>query len=272
MTQKQYSDPKPPAALIELQQWMQNAVRAPHLSPQSQKNSDAYITSSNRQNASQRLNIYLNDYWPRCLDSLAEDFELLKAYWGEKSFDRWMEAYLLAYPSKNFTLFYLGKNLLTFLEAHYSLADKVLVLELARYDWALCLAYMQPESPRFDPQVLSEAQKQNVASLPLQLHPSVTVLAMGHGIRQWKNSSKKPFQKKKTYAIVYRLNGVVYDEPLEMGLFEVLNLFLQPTSLEACLERLENKLGPKHLVKAEEKMERWFKTAVEKGWFVRPSL
>ncbi len=60
------------------------------------------------------LELYHRQYWFRILDSIAEDFPILRRIAGEQSFWTLIEAYLLACPSSSFTLRHLGRGLADF--------------------------------------------------------------------------------------------------------------------------------------------------------------
>ncbi len=59
--------------------------------------------------AAERLELYHRQYWFRILDSLAEDFPVLRRMAGDALFWELIEAYLLERPSQSFTLRHLGE-------------------------------------------------------------------------------------------------------------------------------------------------------------------
>ncbi|HVJ45229.1 MAG TPA: DNA-binding domain-containing protein [Luteolibacter sp.] len=59
----------------------------------------------------ERLELYHRQYWFRVLDSIAEDFPVLRKMAGEAQFWNLMEAYLSACPSGSFTLRHLGRRM-----------------------------------------------------------------------------------------------------------------------------------------------------------------
>ena len=63
----------------------------------------------------ERLELYHRQYWFRVLDSVAEDFPILRKMAGETPFWNLMEAYLLACPSGSFTLRHLGSRMAEFI-------------------------------------------------------------------------------------------------------------------------------------------------------------
>lgn len=65
--------------------------------------------------AAERLELYHRQYWFRILDSIAEDFPVLRRMAGESLFWDLVEAYLLSRPSRSFTLRHLGEAFAEFL-------------------------------------------------------------------------------------------------------------------------------------------------------------
>jgi len=59
--------------------------------------------------AAERLELYHRQYWFRILDSLAEDFPVLRRMAGEEEFWKLIEDYLIERPSRSFTLRHLGE-------------------------------------------------------------------------------------------------------------------------------------------------------------------
>jgi hypothetical protein len=67
--------------------------------------------------AAERLELYHRQYWFRILDSLAEDFPILRRMAGDEMFWELIEAYLLDRPSESFTLRHLGEAFADHIEA-----------------------------------------------------------------------------------------------------------------------------------------------------------
>jgi hypothetical protein len=59
----------------------------------------------------ERLELYHRQYWFRVLDSVAEDFPMLRKMAGEQVFWDLMEGYMMAWPSGSFTLRHLGRKM-----------------------------------------------------------------------------------------------------------------------------------------------------------------
>jgi hypothetical protein len=85
---------------------------------------DAIIKPGMHLSSAERLELYHRQYWFRILDSLAEDFPLLRRMCGEPVFWDLIEAYLLSRPSRSFTLRHLGEGFAEFLDSSPLLNDQ----------------------------------------------------------------------------------------------------------------------------------------------------
>ena len=73
--------------------------------------------------SAERLELYHRQYWFRLLDSLAEDFPVLRRMTGEAWFWQLIETYLLERPSQSFTLRHLGEAFAASITASPLLTD-----------------------------------------------------------------------------------------------------------------------------------------------------
>lgn len=93
--------------------------------------------------AAERLELYHRQYWFRILDSLAEDFPVLRRMAGETVFWQMAEQYLLGRPSRSFTLRHLGEAFADFLAGFAALEEPVRrwFAALARIEYAHMLVF-----------------------------------------------------------------------------------------------------------------------------------
>lgn len=87
----------------------------PH-SPEFFRIADEIIKPGPSLTSAERLELYHRQYWFRILDSLAEDFPVLRRMAGDALFWELIEAYLLERPSRSFTLRHLGEAFAGFIE------------------------------------------------------------------------------------------------------------------------------------------------------------
>ncbi|OGT50372.1 MAG: hypothetical protein A3E82_05000 [Gammaproteobacteria bacterium RIFCSPHIGHO2_12_FULL_38_11] len=73
------------------------------------------ITPSKTLSAKQQLQIYQNSYYERIIATMKQDFPLLCESIGDAAFASLVSDYIKAFPSQNFDLRYVGKNLAKFI-------------------------------------------------------------------------------------------------------------------------------------------------------------
>lgn len=84
-------------------------------SPEFFRIADEIIKPGPSLTSAERLELYHRQYWFRILDSLAEDFPVLRRMAGDEVFWELVEAYLLERPSRSFTLRHLGEAFADFI-------------------------------------------------------------------------------------------------------------------------------------------------------------
>jgi hypothetical protein len=262
--------PKAPKELTELQNWFSEAVVAQNKSSASFE-PDRFINKSARLKADERLDIYMGDYWPRVLESLAEDFPILYSLWGEGTFDTYMKDYLKQFPSTSFTLFHLGKNLPTYLNETYKQDNKELVMDIVSLEWAGMHAYMAQDGDTFDSSKLDTDQASKLSSTSLDFHPSVTLLHMDHPILFLEKGDDFP-SKEKQFGIVYREGTSVKEKELNTVQFQLLSSLKSKASLVDTLDLLSKSLNSNDLKILESNVTIWFQEAVQSGWFLHPKF
>jgi hypothetical protein len=264
-------EPRPPEALRNIQSWMSEAVSS--LPEESHSNTvEAFIVPSRHLSASERLDIYVGDFWPRCVDSLAEDYPKLEAYLGETTFHEWMERYLNAYPSTHYTLYFLGENLGRFFSHHYDESDRDLVLDIITYEWAIAALYFAPELPRFDPSRISAEHQSRLPFAKLKLQPCTALLALNHPISSWDETEDLPPEKKTTYLLISRTDEFDTDEEsLGYPEYRLLQSLNTGKSISEMLDLVPLLESEGHTVSSEN-IQQLFSFCVQKGWLIHPDF
>ncbi len=262
-------EPKPPEALLTIQSWMADAVSS---LPEEDKHAQCstFLLPSRHLSADERLDIYIGDFWPRCLESLQEDYPRLYAYFGDDLFESWMERYLTAYPSTHYTLFFLGQNVASFFMHHYDEADRLFVLDLIAVDWAEASLYFLGEEPALNPQQLSSQQQQNFTEVTLFLQPSALLLATSYPILDWEAGSDVP-EPAPTYMVMYRDSDFdVQQEPVTYAEYRLLQGFKMGQSLSGMLDIVPVLESEGYDISAE-CVQQLCATCVEKKWLIHPN-
>ncbi len=268
------TQPKPPTSLVELQSWMSQAVTtAPSKTkPSLLKKTSQFITASENLSAKERLEIYVDDYWPRCLESLAEDLPLLHAFWGEDLFDTWMTRYLEAYPSSHPSLFFLGNKLDVFLAESYNGDHPDFIRNLAHYEWTKSLLFIAKQDAPFDPAKLTKTQKTTLATLPLKLQPSTDIVVCHANYIVWNPKEAKLPKLKPCHIVIYQnAHQHLQEEVLPFAIFQLLSFLKMGQTLEESIQNLLPILEQRHIKLKEDDVQNWLGLAVQKRWLCHPN-
>lgn len=141
-------------------------------SPEFLAKADELMKPGANLSSAERLELYHRQYWFRVLDSIAEDFPVLRKMAGEQEFWSLMEAYLSACPSSSFTLRHLGSRLADFTAAWEGIGEveRRWFSALARIEYAQMEIY---EAAQWDAVVPDE-----LATAEIGLQPHVVLLEL----------------------------------------------------------------------------------------------
>ena len=161
--------------LVLLQRSFADLIRRP-LEPGDQMRADSRIEQliehNDRLSATERLELYSQQYWWRIRESFDEDFCTLKSVLGESKYRVVRDQYLGEYPSISFTLRNLGSRVIPFLEG-LEIDDarlKARAIEAATYDWAKIVAF---DAAHHQPLTAANIQSRNFSRRILKLQPSI---------------------------------------------------------------------------------------------------
>ena len=290
--------------LMQLQRTMARAVmqpltssermqgRAPDGGPM-KRYASRFIKPNDRLTSFERLEIYNRQYWFRVLAALGEDFPGLRAVLGQGRFDAMAKAYLIANPSRSFTLRNLGTRMESWLRKNPRWAgpNQKLALDIARLEWADIEAFDGKTEPTLRPEDLSMAAGPR---MKLALQPYVRLLSFRYAVDDLllevrkededtdfaSNTLQENRKRKRVRAVaklkpapiflaVHRIDYSVYFRRLEPEEFSILTALGRGKTLAAAVESA----FPKSRIPAEEralKVRTWFETWSTLGWFCRP--
>lgn len=252
-----------------------------------------FIKPNNRLTSFERLEIYNRQYWFRVLSSCYEDFPGLRAVLGERPFDAMAKAYLVANPSRSFTLRNLGSGLPSWLKKNPKWAGENLdlALDIVRLEWADVEAFDGKAEAALRQEDLANAAD---AKLKLKLQPYISLLSFRYPVDDLllevrkddedtdfaSNAFTERQKRKRVRAVaklkpaqiflaVHRIDYSVYFRRLEPEEFAILTALRDGKSLGAAVE-----LGFRNSTVALEqrpaKVQEWFATWAALGWFCRP--
>lgn len=290
--------------LMQLQRTMARAVmqpltasermqrRAPDGGPM-KRYASRFIKPNDRLTSFERLEIYNRQYWFRVLSALGEDFPGLRAVLGQRRFDAMAKAYLIANPSRSFTLRNLGARLESWLRKNPKWAGKNrdLALDIARLEWADIEAFDGKAEPPLRPEDLSSGAGPR---LKLVLQPYVRLLSFRYPVDDLllevrkedddtdfaSNAFTERKKRKRVRAVaklkpaqiflaVHRIDYSVYFRRIELEEFSILSALRQGKTLSAAVESAFHKSSGA----PEErplKVQTWFQTWSTLGWFCSP--
>ena len=222
---------------------------------------DELMKSGENLSSAERLELYHRQYWFRLLDSIAEDFPILRKMAGEEEFWELMEAYLQACPSGSFTLRHLGRGMADFIGGWDSLDDekRPWFSAVARIEYAMMELFEAGE--------WETVKAENLIEQQLGLQPFVILLDLpveADLCEGWEIFEPK-VAKRVCLAVWRASNGGRRVDRLEPVEFELLcrlergggiaDLFAEPMEMEP----------------AADDVARWFTKWQERGWIaVRP--
>lgn len=124
------------------------------------------------------LAVYRNAYRARLAGALRSNYPVLAELLGDERFRAVADAFALAEPSRHYSIRWHGAGLPRHLDGANA--------DLARMEWALGTAFDAADAETLDVAFLRALAADAWASLPIALHPSVSVLRMSWAVeRQW---------------------------------------------------------------------------------------
>jgi hypothetical protein len=290
--------------LMQLQRTMARAVmqpltssermqgRAPDGGPM-KRYASRFIKPNDRLTSFERLEIYNRQYWFRVLAALGEDFPGLRAVLGQRRFDAMARAYLIANPSRSFTLRNLGSRMEPWLRTNPKWAgpNQELALDIARLEWADIEAFDGKTEPALRPEDLSSTAGPR---MKLTLQPYVRLLSFRYPVDDLllevrkededtdfaSNTFQEHPKRKRVRAVaklkpaqiflaVHRIDYSVYFRRLDQEEFSMLTALQHGKTLAAAvvLAFRGSKMAPEERPL---KVQTWFQTWSTLGWFCRP--
>jgi hypothetical protein len=290
--------------LMQLQRTMARAVMQPLTSSERMQRrapgggpmkryASRFIKPNDRLTSFERLEIYNRQYWFRVLSAFSEDFPGLRAVLGQRRFDAMAKAYLIANPSRSFTLRNLGARLESWLRKNpkWASSNLDLALDIVRLEWADIEAFDGKAEPPLRPEDLASSAGPR---LKLTLQPYVQLLSFRFPVDDLllevrkedddtdfaSNAFTERKKRKRVRAVaklkpaqiflaVHRIDYSVYFRRLDEEEFSILTTLRQGKTLSAAVESAfrKSKVAPEQRPL---RVQTWFQTWSTLGWFCRP--
>lgn len=205
--------------------------------------------------SAERLELYHRQYWFRVLDSVADDFPVLRKMAGEEKFWELIEAYLQTFPSGSFTLRHLGRSMPKFVASWDGLDEpqRRWFAPLAELEYAAMEVFEAAEREPLPPEKLATDE--------IELQPHVRLIAMPVPADQcMKWDAFTPSEETATYMAVWRGPKGAHMNRVEAVEFELLCRLQKGGHLhELFAEPVEPEPSP-------EEVQEWFGDWQSRGW------
>jgi hypothetical protein len=237
--------------LEAIQRWMQGVIMNADAAPADGDELRATLTRSRRLTAAQRLAVYHNAYHARLLECLREEFPILRQALGEETFDAFAFGYLVAYPSRSYTLTQLGARFARYLtetcpgEADGGTADwAAFVIDLATLEWTFGEVFDGPGvegEALFDAAALAAVSPQQWLGTRLTPVPCLRLLRLRSPVQEYYSAARDgrepaPPAPRDTFLAVTRRDYVVRHHPLDAAEFAVLGALAEGRTVAEALQ------------------------------------
>lgn len=148
---------------------------------------EEHIVGTRDMPARARLGIYRNAYRARLAEALETNYPALAKLMGEQNFATLAQEYVAAHDSHSFSLRQYGHELAQWLAASEQYRSMPLLVELARWEWAMAEAFDAADAEPIGTRALACKLPGEWASMRMTFHPSVRILMLHWNAPQmWK--------------------------------------------------------------------------------------
>jgi hypothetical protein len=272
----------PELALGGLQRWMQSVIvhpgpieaaladPAPSALLAPERLGDVLLPSATLA-AGERIGIYHEMYLLRMAEALESDYPALAHFLGAGRWTALVRDYLLAHPSRSYTLNVLGRSLADWLAEAADLPRRGFCQDLARLEWAVTEAFDAEETPRLTAQQLEAVPPEAWDEVCLVPSAALRLLELRWNVNEWLDSTKddehdhpKP-RRRDAWVAVFRQSYAVYRRELSHSAFRLLQDLASGRSVGVALGAALRRRG----TPGPEALTRWFQEWAADGLFTR---
>ncbi len=152
--------------------------------------------------AKKRLGIYYDAYRLRIIGVLGNDYPNVKKYLGDDLFDHAVRSYIAQYPSTYPNMRWVGQHMAEHLSK--TLPQHPIAAELARFEWALGVAFDAADTPVLQLQDLTEIPPEDWANIMLKAHSSLQIFTFKYNtpsVWQTLNTGAESLTSNKRYTL-----------------------------------------------------------------------
>ncbi|MBB6522451.1 DNA-binding domain-containing protein [Pseudoteredinibacter isoporae] len=164
-----------------------------------------HVTSNERIDGNQRLEIYSNGYRLRLQETLAVDHDVLASYMGDEAFASLCERFIEASPSRHKSLRHFADTLPEFLAERYG--EYPQLAELAAFERALMFSFDAEDKAPLPADFLQRLAPEEWPACELSWHPSLHIFASAYNtVPIWQSLKQEqvppaPVEQKSLWAI-----------------------------------------------------------------------
>lgn len=145
------------------------------------------VQSASRREAVARMDVYARAYELRLLEVLRTDFPALHVLTGDEVFETLGRAYIRAHPSDSPNARWFGNRFPSFIAASEAFASSDVMSEMARFEWAMGLAFDAPDRSPLSLDQLARIPPDQWPGVTFSIHPSVQRLDLAWNVPSfWK--------------------------------------------------------------------------------------
>jgi hypothetical protein len=205
--------------------------------------------------SAERLELYHRQYWFRVLDSVADDFPVLRRMAGEETFWTLLEGYLQAFPSESYTLRHLGRAVAKFVAGWEG-------IDATRRRWFSAVAELEYAAMEtFEAAGREPLPPERIASEVLELQPHVRLVKVSVPADlcfTWETF--EPSQEETTCVAVWRGAKGAHMQRLDAVEYVLLERLREGKSLE---ELFADPVEPEPTAA---EVQQWFAEWQSRGW------
>jgi hypothetical protein len=203
-----------------------------------------WIAADSEAAAIQRLDVYANMYFFRLLDVLRGDYPNTVKLVGDDAFHNLVTGYLIAHPSDNPSLRWIGRHLPDHLEESELVARFPAVASLARLEWVRGEAFDAEDAPVATASALAAATPASWSAMRLRMQPALRLLELDHRVLpMWlaleRGEAEIPAAPREpARVVIWRRGFRVYHRAVGAPEYECIRMAISGASFAAICEAL----------------------------------
>ena len=228
--------------LVEAQNILQNAIlQGSAVDTQA----DQWILDKEKFSAQEQLNVYINAYRYRLFDVVAEDYPVLKTYWGDEKFKQVMTDFVENTPSDHFNIARYSLKLAEFILRLQP--QDVFAYELCQLETTISELIDAPEVEALKAQHLEGMTAESLMQTKLYPRGALQLFAFDYAVNAYYQvvmdgeTGQLPIAEA-SYLVVFRHEDVVWRMELEQAEYALLSNLFSGKTVGATLEDVDENL------------------------------